>query len=68
MLPDAERRAVERDAISRLVQLRAGRRRLWADRDDADVALELHAVISEIRGIESELGLNRQRHPARSGR
>jgi hypothetical protein len=60
MLTDNEQQAVEQDAKTRLVELRADRRRLWPDRADDAVALELHRIISDIPSCESELGLNRQ--------
>jgi hypothetical protein len=66
MTAEIGRQAVERDAATHLIQLRADRRRLWADRDDPEISLELHRIISDIRACEDELGLNRRRHPARN--
>jgi hypothetical protein len=60
MMPETERRAVERDAATQLIQLRADRRRLWADRDDPTIALEPHDVVGRLGACELELGLNRR--------
>jgi hypothetical protein len=45
--------------VDRLVWLRAERRRLWPDRYDPDTGLELHRIVTELRQLENELGLNR---------
>lgn len=48
--------ALERDVQQRVVECRAAIKRIWSDRDDAQVLSEIHGLLSELRAAEAQLG------------
>ena len=55
VMASTEITATQQDAEQRITELKAVARRLWPDRDDAQVMSELVSVVSQIRAAEEEL-------------